>query len=132
MNKFRSKFKFRYKFKSKIKGLRIIQAYNHTTITRIGTGIILIFPLLFLSCSDKNIDRNKFINAYIDLRIAQDTLNQDSTNIQKLKAEIFKRHGLTEKQYDETFNYYNEDPERWNAFYDSVIVRVDTLMKGKK
>lgn len=111
---------------------RNIQSYNHTIIPGVVTCIILIFPLLFLSCSDKNIDHDKFINAYIDLRIAQDTLKQDSTNIQKLKAEILKKHGLTDEKYKEAFNYYNEDPERWNTFYDTVIARVETLMKKKK
>jgi hypothetical protein len=109
-----------------------IQSYNRTATRVILFSFILIFPLFFISCSEKTIDHDKFIDAYIDLRIAQDTLTQDSVNIQTLKAIILKKHGMTEKEYNAAFNYFNKDPELWNEFYDTVIARVDSLRKIKR
>ncbi|HSD63693.1 MAG TPA: DUF4296 domain-containing protein [Ignavibacteriaceae bacterium] len=96
-------------------------------------GFFVLSSLNLVSCSDKNIDHEKFVDTYIDLRISEDTLKPGSGNIQDLKKEILKKHGLTEEQYEKTFNYLNENPERWNNFYDEIIARVDTLRKtGKK
>jgi len=91
--------------------------------------LIFIFSVLFVSCSGKPVDHEKFINAYVDLRITEDTLKEGGEKIQDLKKEILKKHGITEEQYENTFNYFNKNPELWNAFYDEIIARVDTLRK---
>jgi hypothetical protein len=90
-----------------------------------------MLTLPFISCSDKNVDQDKFVNAYVDLRIAEDTLKSENDDIRKAKDNILKRYGLTEKQYRATFEYLNENPELWEQFYDKVIARVDTLKKKK-
>lgn len=127
-----------------------LQLYNHCSLTRtrcnnsitptihysgfsiLFFGFFLFTSLIIVSCSDKNIDHEKFVDTYIDLRISEDTMKPGG-NIQDLKKEILKKHGLTEEQYEKNFNYLNENPERWNDFYDEIIARVDTLRKtGKK
>jgi len=99
-------------------------------------GILFFFVLLFsnsiMSCSDKGADHEKFVNAYVDIRVAEDTLKNDSTDIGQLKAEILKRHGLTAENYESAFEYFNENPELWEQFYNEAIARVDSLKSQKK
>ncbi len=38
--------------------------------------------------------------------------------------DIFKRLGVTEKQYEESMAWYSSDPEKLNDLYDAVIVEL--------
>jgi len=104
----------------------------HKVIPLIIGCFVSILSLILISCSDKAIDHDKFIDAYIDLHIAEDTLKQVSGDVQKIKERILAKHGMTWKEYNETFRYFNENPELWDAFYAKVIARVDTLKKMKQ
>jgi hypothetical protein len=92
---------------------------------------VIILTSLFISCSDKTVDHEKFIETYIDLRIAEDTLHLKNEDFEKIKSQILKEHGFTEAQYKSTFEYFNENPELWEEFYNKAIARVDTLMKKR-
>lgn len=109
-----------------------IQSYIHTLIPNVALGLVLLFLLSFNSCSEKTFDDEKFIDTYVDLRIAEDTLKSDNHTMQDLKEKIFKKHGITEEQYNSTFEYLNKNPELWEEFYNKAIARVDTLKKTKK
>ncbi len=93
---------------------------------------MLLLTSALISCSEKEADHHRFVDAYVDLRLAQDTLKNDSTDIRQLKAEILKRHGLTEEKYESSFEYFNDNPELWEKFYDEAIARVDSLKDQKK
>jgi hypothetical protein len=93
--------------------------------------LVLLSLVSFTSCSDRTADQEKFIDTYVDLRIAQDTIRTDSLDIQKLTEEILKKHDLTEEKYKSMFEYYNQNPELWEQFYDAAIARVDSLKKKK-
>ena len=105
---------------------------QHTIIQGITFGFILLLSLSFISCSGKDADHEKFIDAYVDLRIAEDTVKSGNVDMQKLKEKILKKHGMTEEQYKSTFEYFNDNPELWEQFYEKAIARVDTLRKRKK
>ena len=109
-----------------------IQSYNHTLIPGIAFSLILLLSFTFAACSDETVDHEKFINAYVDLRITEDTITTGDKNIQELKEEVLKKHGMTEEQYKTAFEYFNENPELWGQFYDKAIARVDSLKKMKK
>ncbi len=96
-----------------------------------GYLFILLLPLLFSSCSEKSADHENFVNAYVDLRLAEDTIKSKNTDIQRVKAEILKKYGLTEEKYNSSFQYFEDNPELWEQFYDKAIARVDTLKKKK-
>lgn len=99
-------------------------------------GIVLFVLLLALfslnSCSDQEVDHENFVNAYVDLRIVQDTLSSDSTNFAEIKSQILKRHGITEEKYESVFRYFNDNPDQWEQFYNEAIARVDSLKNRKK
>ncbi len=92
---------------------------------------MLILSFSIISCSEKEADHEQFVNAYVDMRIAEDTLKNDTTRILQLKAEILKRHGLSEEKYESVFKYFNDNPELWEQFYNEAIARVDSLKDQK-
>ncbi len=110
----------------------IIKNIFHTAEKGIIFFLILFLSSSLISCSDKEADHQRFVDAYVDLRIAQDTLKNDSTDIRQLKDEILKKHGLTEEEYGSAFEYFNDNPELWEKFYDEAIARVDSLRDQKK
>lgn len=78
--------------------------------------------LLFISCSDdKTIkDEEKFAKVYIDLLISEEQNRSDSLKIKSGQENIFKKYGVSQKQYEATINYYNQNPERWREFFTKV------------
>lgn len=98
-------------------------------------GALLILSLIYFfgGCSDsKLLKEEKFVHVYTDLVIAQDTSNVDYKEIEGLKKIIFKKHNITSDQYERTLNYYNENPSRWDPFFEKVIQLVEALKEDAK
>ena len=91
----------------------------------------LIISALLLSACDKAppIPEEKFIKVYVDLLIIQDTTTADTFSLDSIRTLVFTRHDISSEQYDETINYYNSQPEKWLAFFDSATAYVEGLKK---
>lgn len=86
-------------------------------------SIVISFSLQ--SCKESPpVDEKKFIRIYTDMIIMQDT---SSSTQQEIKKEVLKRFNVTENDYDNTIKYYNNDPERWQPFFDSVITYIEKI-----
>ena len=91
--------------------------------------IIFISILLILPGCTKNkvMSEDKFMKVYVDLVVAQDTSNAPIAKFDSVKAIVFKRNGITSKDYKETINYYNKDPQKWQDFFRKTTMYVDKL-----
>lgn len=49
-----------------------------------------------------------------------------------IKNNVLKKFKIKEFEYDETIKYYNDDPERWQKFFDEVIVYIESLKPKPK
>ncbi|MBK7630432.1 MAG: DUF4296 domain-containing protein [Ignavibacteriales bacterium] len=93
-------------------------------------SIIFIFFLLIIStvlqsCKKSSpIDEKKFIKIYVDMIFMQDTSSLAQTII---KQKVLEKFTVNEKDYDATISYYNNDPEKWQKFFDSTIVYIESL-----
>jgi hypothetical protein len=88
---------------------------------RILISLLLLSILVAGGCEKQGIvEEDKFVLVYADLLTAQDT-----TSVQKVKSEIFKRHNISEKEYQETVDYYNSNPEKWDTFFNKVITYIE-------
>lgn len=91
-------------------------------------SFLVIYLLLFTFCSEKEpIREDTLVLAYTDLMFAQDTLLITKQNVDSLKLQIFKRHNISEKDYLKTIELYTASPNRWENFFDRVIMYVERL-----
>lgn len=94
--------------------------------------LLLIAFLITLSCSEKvPVSESKLLKVYTDLMFAQDTILVNSKNIDSLKSVIFSRYEISEEEYTKTLAFYNNNPVRWEKFFEKVINYVEGL-KGKQ
>jgi tRNA A-37 threonylcarbamoyl transferase component Bud32 len=90
----------------------------------------ILLSVLFAGCSTTPVlEENKFIVVYTDLVIAQDTAISSGNDFNVVKDSVFRRHRITEKEYNETLDYYNQDPQRWDQFFNKVLKRLERLKK---
>ncbi len=88
--------------------------------------IFILSILLLPGCTkNKPIDEDKFARIYADLLIAQDTVS--GNNMLSAKEKIFKHYGVNEKNYKNTVDYYNSDPQKWEKVFDKASDYVETL-----
>jgi hypothetical protein len=87
--------------------------------------------LIILSACDKGppIPEEKFIKVYVDLLILQDTTTAETFSLDSIKTIVFTRNNISSRQYDETINYYNSQPEKWVVLFDSATAYVERLKK---
>jgi len=95
---------------------------------------LLILLFLFISACDKGppIPEEKFIIVYVDLLIIQDTTTASTFSPDSIKTLVFTRHNISAEDYDATVNYYNSQPEKWVAFFDTTTAYVENLKKEAK
>ncbi len=87
--------------------------------------IILFFliPILFLSCENSPpIEQRKLIKIYSAMLFLQDTTSLSQSEIKDI---TLKKFNVSSDDYDKTVTYYNQDPKRWQSFFDSVIVYIE-------
>jgi len=82
------------------------------------------------SCKKSSaIDEKKFIKIYAEMIFMQDT---SSLSQRTIKENVLKKYNVSEKDYSSTINFYNDDPERWQQFFDSTIVYIEKLNPNSK
>jgi Domain of unknown function (DUF4296) len=95
--------------------------------------LLLIIFLLHSSCEKQSpIPEEKFIKAYVDLLILQDSTSTNTASFDSLKTLVFKNHDISAEEYEATINYYNSDPKRWEGFFDKAIAYAEKLKNEAK
>ena len=98
-------------------------------------SLLIILPALLtgLSCSKKNtVDEDKLIKVYADLLIIQDTTNIENYSLDSLRTTVLNRYDLTLPQYEEMIKVYNQEPKKWEEFFDKAIAYVNELKAKNK
>ena len=104
--------------------------YGCMQLLSIKFTLFVVFTLLLSGC-DKGppLSEDKFIKVYVDLLIIQDTTTVNNFSIDSVKSLVFTRHNISAGEYEATVNYYNSQPEKWVAFFDSTTAYVERLKK---
>lgn len=83
---------------------------------------MLLSLALFISCEDKPaIEEDKFVKIYAELVSVPDSVSVDSTQFSIYRKKVFEEFNLTEEQYKSTIKFYNNDPKRWEEFFNKVV-----------
>lgn len=95
--------------------------------------ILLLSLVLFISCEEKpTIEENKFVKVYAKLISAQDSISADSSKFFEYKKKVFSDFNLTEKDYEQTVEFYNKDPKRWEDFFNKVVKHIEAIDDSSK
>jgi hypothetical protein len=88
---------------------------------------ILIFCILyFLSCSSEHRSQipakhQRFVHVYIELlKLKEKGISPQKACLDSSLA-ILRKYQYTQEEYDRTLAYFNQKPERWEAFYKEVL-----------
>ena len=91
---------------------------------------LIFISFIIISCSKSfRIEEKKFVKMYAEMIFMQDTSSYSQSEI---KLTVLKKFNVKEFEYDETIKYYNNDPERWQKFFDEVIVYIESLKPKPK
>jgi hypothetical protein len=86
---------------------------------------LLVLVLIIQSCNQNpKIEEKKFIKLYAEMIFMQDS---SSLSQPEIKNKVLKKFGVSKNDFDETIKYYNEEPERWQSFFDSTVVYIEKL-----
>jgi hypothetical protein len=89
-----------------------------------------LIPILLLLtyCTEKpRVQEDKFILVYTDLMFAQDTVLINTDNVDSLKTEVFIKHNISEEDYQQTIEFYNNSPGSWEKFFVRVEEYIESL-----
>ena len=91
---------------------------------------VFIPVISFISCQHgPSIPEEKFVKVFSEMTIMQDTTSLNQAQIRK---DVLKKYNFSEDDYSKTIKYYNSDPERWNKFFDKVLVYLQDLQAETK
>ena len=97
---------------------------------------LLSVVLLFTACENKTekpvkegiIPETKMVEIIVDLHLIDASINlkhfnkrKNSKKIISYYASVLKKHACTRLEFDESMNYYSQEPERLDKIYDRVI-----------
>jgi hypothetical protein len=93
---------------------------------------MLIVTIIF-SCSEKEIlPEEKFINIYVDILVAQDTITDQSMSVDSLKSTVLWKYNVSDTVYAKTIEHYNNNPGKWEEFFNNAIKKVEELNAKKE
>ena len=101
--------------------------------------VIVLFSFFFVSCESNSelldivkptnlISEQKFIEVFSDIVLLEVVASQQSSNIFQAKkimkvssSELLEKHHVNKKQFNESFEYYNQDKEKMLEIYSKII-----------
>jgi hypothetical protein len=106
------------------------------------TPLLIAICLLFISCSQTEISREKFIDLLVDIHLADGYLSNQGYRIDAERGKInegytyiLNKHQVTQKQFINTLEYYSRHTEQYDEIYNQVIeklTRLETENTGQK
>ena len=107
----------------------------------ISLSLIILLTLLSCGRTPRGVmSMNEMADLIVDLQLAEAYINSNSmdfesdSSMQVIKQSIFKKHGITQADYDSSLVWYAHNMEDYNKAYDKAIgklkARYDKLDKG--
>lgn len=100
---------------------------------------IMFFSFLF-SCSEKKeektpdniLSEEKMSAVLIDMNLLEASASlsfiQEGEEQEKVpQIDIYKKHNITKKEFDESFKYYSSKPEKLNKIYEQVLNELNKM-----
>ncbi|MGZ4035759.1 MAG: DUF4296 domain-containing protein [Bacteroidia bacterium] len=98
--------------------------------------LLIFFTILVVSCSQNKtvsipdfvLPEDKMAEVMVDVHLLEATLNINTFSRDKITkgnmapaTDVLKKHGITKKQYDESFAFYSQNPQLLSEVYLKVL-----------
>ena len=90
----------------------------------IAASLIFLFHCRKDSKPDFPTEQETFVNVYIDLLQLRESFPEDHPDLLDSTRKILQEHHFTKEKYEQSLAFFNEEPERWEAFYQEVLKRL--------
>jgi DNA-binding transcriptional ArsR family regulator len=113
---------------------------------KIINAILITLALGFMACGggdktldvpDGILDREEFKAVLIDFQLAEAAISEERGRHDEIEYKtnlyyysLFKKHGITRKEFEKNIRYYTKYPEEFTAIYEEVINELSKL-QGK-
>jgi hypothetical protein len=81
-----------------------------------------------VSIPDTVLQEDKMAEVMVDIHLLEATLNINTFSKDKVSkdnsspaTDVLKKHGITKKQYDESFSFYTRNPQLLGEMYTKVL-----------
>lgn len=95
--------------------------------------VLFLIPVLSLACSDGDVEivsQEKFVDIYIEILKAQDSLGTSAVFMKPALEVILQRNGVSRRLYDKTVEFYMKNPEDYKDFMLLVEERLTALQES--
>jgi len=99
-------------------------------LKRTSVFVLLTILMLMIRCQKTeertaSENRERFIRVYVELQhLKKHHTATDSVLLDSSRA-IIDKYGFTREEYEHILAYFNEKPERWEAFYNDVLQQLE-------
>lgn len=115
--------------------MNIAQLSNNTALSRL-VRILALTLILFTACAEEEVpiplSEEKMIDVLIDLHMAESMIEKlplsDRDTVGHVYYRmIYREHGISEAEFDESIAILREDPKRLNALYEQILEKLNVL-----
>ncbi len=81
-------------------------------------------------CNGKSVSEEVLVKVYVENVIADQTYASNSDSLTIHKKNIFKKYGLTQKDFESELSKYSQDKDEWAKFFKKCNEYLDELKKS--
>jgi hypothetical protein len=95
-------------------------------------AVVILFSFIFFYLKASSpLSEDKFIDIYIQLSIAHEKYQNDSSKLQQEKKQILKHFKATQKDIENFIKTYQRNPEKWAGVWEKVNSKLEKLSQSK-
>lgn len=86
--------------------------------------------LISFGCGKEKLSEEVLVKVYVENIIADQTYASNADSLRIQKELVFKKYGLTEKEFKNELEKYYQDKNRWTSFFKKSYDYLDELKKS--
>jgi hypothetical protein len=92
--------------------------------------LFLLIAFFFSACSKEKIPEEILVKVYVESVIINESYTFNSDSLRIKKQMVFKKYGVTEKQFETELKEYSQDKGSWERFFKKANDYLNDLKKN--
>jgi hypothetical protein len=101
--------------------------------------LLILFGIFLFACSnsskvgipDNVLPKEKMADVLVDVHLMEAAMNINASSTDKfnssLKIDVYKKHKITKQQYENSFEFYTQNPELLGEVYQLVLSNLSRM-----